>query len=285
VCVLNPTGFEWVKDVLPSAVQALLQPSSGGSRAGAISTDAVQISAASASLQAMSSSLERVLQLQTRANSRSGTWLAVLLGAPLVAGGLALYHYGWATVGWVSMQQLKERLAEVKASLSNVIAAVKAELFERFAAVDEKLGLGLRLTEEVRSAVDSVQGDVQQVGDAVASLERRMESIEGHSKRSAAGVELLCEFVAQSPLLTDCSSEMHARLQQFSGSSSSGMLQLQPSEARERALSSPPLIPPPPAPLLGTAEPQGAPKGLAQGALRQEVPEFLRSVLSAQSVV
>ena len=101
-----------------------------------------------------------------------------------------------------------------------------------------------------------------------------MESIEGHSRRSADGVELLCDFVAQSKLLTDCSSEMHARLQQFSGSSSSGMLQYQSPEPA--VLSSPPQAPPPPAPILDVAEPQGA--------RRQDVPEFLRSVLSAQSV-
>ena len=107
---------------------------------------------------------------------------------------------------------------------------------------------------------EELKAEVRTVGESVVALEQRMAPIEADVHRSATGVEVLCELVASSGLLSNASPDSLRRLDDFTG------------KDVLRSPAEPAALPPPPRPeLLEPAE--------LRQPLSQSAPGYLRSLL------
>ena len=62
-----------------------------------------------------------------------------------------------------------------------------------------------------------LKAEVATIGHSLVALEKRMEPIEADTKTAAKGVEVLCELVKTSGLLSNASADSLRRLDNFTG--------------------------------------------------------------------
>ena len=257
-----PAGFtEWLANLLPQAVAAL----SSAPAAPAVAPEtAAQLAALTASMQALS-------QASARAQSAAAIRALLALALPAIGGALALKHFGWDALGWVSAQQLQEAVSGLRASVGAMLDSAKAELLRRITRVDTTLAQSTQQIRHVGAAVERLEGEVASVSSAVGAIEQRLGGVERNTERSAHGVELLCELVATSGMLGSSSEHSLARLRAFA----------EPAAARALPPPAPPPPPPPSRARLALpdspTEPPPAPP--SDDDLRRAAPEFLRAVL------
>mmetsp|Transcript_63168 Transcript_63168/g.105068 ORF Transcript_63168/g.105068 Transcript_63168/m.105068 type:complete len:285 (-) Transcript_63168:375-1229(-) len=253
-------GVEFLKQMVAKAAAMLPSPSA------AAAPDATQLAVA-ASLQTVASSMEKVMRAQK--SGRTGA-VFLLIGAP-VGIGLALYRFGWGKLGWVTPEQLKGRLADVTTSVAKMVAAAKTEICARVTAIEQRLFENTAAVEQVGARVEEVKVDLQKIGDSVDSLEQRFIKVEKNSKRSADGVELLCEFVSTAPMLK-IDDDVHAKLRAFGNLSLAQPLQL---ELKSTASAQPQERVPPLAMGMDSSRPSHsatAPSGFLQSLLSSNSP-------------
>jgi len=145
----------------------------------------------------------------------------------------AWYKWGWDGFGWVSREQLHESLDAVKHALGEKIAALRDEVMHRFTQVEEAIRQSVVRLERVDAGVASLRDDVAKGNATMASLERRLGSLESNTERSAQGVELLVHLVHSSALVHTADEQTMRGLEQFTG----------------RELPAPRVVPPLPAPM------------------------------------
>lgn len=201
----------------------------------------LQTAALTASIQAMNK------LIAAQQGGSSSLWRLVMwVGAPMAAV-CAVRYYGWGRLGWVTGEQLQEGLASVRTAVSAMIESLSESLHARFARVDELLAETAHSVQEVSVSTGELKAEVHAVGESLRTLEARMAPIESNSATAAKGVEVLCELVKTSGLLSNASGDSLRRLDHFTGSTAT--------PAAERAdLLPPDLLPAPtlPAPTMPT---------------------------------
>lgn len=230
------TFGEMIRSLLPSAVEALLPAAGTTAQATAVTAAELQAVALKASLEAF----QELLKAQ-RIASASASWrLAILLGMPTVAAGVALHLVGWARLGWVTPIALREGLHSVTEAVKASVSTLSDSLHARLGHVDAAVAETACVVQQVKVQQEELSAEVQAVGESVASLERRLGPMETDARRSAKGVEVLCDLVASSGLLNNASASSLRRLDEYTGSSAS-------EEAERRAAPARPELPAPPA--------------------------------------
>ena len=119
---------------MPAAADVLLRPveqAGGAALAAAAAASEMQAAALATTLRG----IESLLQAQRSAAS----WRATLLVAVPAVVGVALYHFGWARLGWVTANELQDGLRGVQESVSTSIAQLGDTLLDRFTSVDVQL--------------------------------------------------------------------------------------------------------------------------------------------------
>jgi len=192
------------------ASAAALQPNPTSS-ASVILSQAHEAQAAA--LAASVKALEQLL-----ASQRSGsTWRTVLVvAAPLVAG-CVLRYVGWQHFGWVSLEQLQTGLASVREAVGTAIHELGETIRLRFERVDVQLASTAQSLQEVSQTTEDLRVDLRAVGEAIQAVEERMSPIEANAATAAQGVEVLCELVKTSGLLSNASADSLRRLDTFTG--------------------------------------------------------------------
>lgn len=243
--VTDPLTFsEFVHSLLPGAVAALAKPAS----AVAAAAVAPAVDAQTAALIASVRAIEAVLvQQRTRTSLR----LMLLAGGGALA--FVALRFCWEECGWATPSELKTGLAQVGASVRASAAELKETLLHSFGLVDERMAEVSNSVQEVKGAVTA---EVHTVSQKIASLEERLAPIENNVKRTAQGVDLLCEVVAG--LSSNASPDLLRRLGSFTGSETHRL------EA------------PAPTRISAPALPAARPELLAPSTR----PEFLQSILS-----
>eukprot|EP00967_Tisochrysis_lutea_P129433 scaffold222582_cov28-Tisochrysis_lutea.AAC.2 len=248
------SGSSWLQNIVPdlsSRLRAALAPHSASST----SADTAALTASVAAVQSAVLSLERAMRMNAQSSLKS-----LLFIAPLLAGGgFLVYRYGWERLGWVSLNDLRLGLANVKASVEAMVGCLREELCAQLIGVREKVDSTALAVEVACSDIAEVKSELRGVGESVAAVEARLASVETASKRSAEGVEILVRLVATSSLSAGASPETAARLSRFSELPSP--LPSAPLELRHKlsepgtTLPSPPAAPPPPPPLAQRSAP------------------------------
>ena len=139
-------GPEWlvngVRAVLTSSLSSLPTAADAAATAAAESAR-IQAAALAASLK----TIEALLSSQKGPGMGS---VLLWLAAPL-AGALALHHFGWARLGWVSLEQLQEGLASVQQVVSGAITEMSDQLLARFQRIEEQIADTAQSVQEVPS--------------------------------------------------------------------------------------------------------------------------------------
>jgi len=237
--------------------------------AAAASAVAIQDPAVTAALQAM----ETALQALTKSQQSGGISRAILwIGVPL-AGALAIHHFGWARIGWVTGEQLTVGLQKVRDYVGEQIVSLSETLSERFGRVEARLAETAETVLEVRAATAEVKAEVHAVAETLATLEQRMTPLESNAATAAHGVEVLCELVKTSGLLSNASPTSLQRLDSFT----SGVPSHPQPSPRELELPTtrPELMAPPELP---------SPPTVPAPQLRAAAPSFMRALVDAQAV-
>jgi len=178
----------------------------------------LQTAALTASIQAMN---KLIAAQRQGAGLSTGLWRLAMWVAPLVSVAYAVHYYGWGRIGWVTGEQLQQGLASVRTAVSATVDALGVALHERFQRVDELLAETAQTVQEVSTSQGELKAEVHAVGESIRSLEARMAPIESNSATAAHGVEVLCELVKTSGLLSNASGDSLRRLDHFTGSGSS----------------------------------------------------------------
>lgn len=233
---------ESFRNWFPNAAAALLQPPAGAAVAIAAKVDDVQTAALAASVRA----IEAMLQ-QQRSNSPLRTTL-LLFGTAAACFAL---RYGWEQFGWATPIELKEGLVRV----SETVSACKDELKELIGRSFVEVGQSLTgVARNVQAVKEELKAEVHAVGESVKQLEQRMCPIESDVRRTAQGVDLLCEVVSglSSSLSSNASPDLRRRLDSFTGNETGLERVLAPPQSPRE-----PLPPPPPVlPELTSARPE-----------------------------
>ena len=237
---VGTTYADIIRSFIPTSARDLL--GLPAAVAPAVTTSAAEVQAIA--LQASVTAIQQLLEAQKRAASTSFWKVALLLGIPAAA----VYCLGWAEFGWVSPNQLTQSLQSVTASVQQTVATLSDSLHARFGTVDAALA-------ENTASVIAVREEVQAVGESVRVLETRLPPLEKHAERSAQGVEVLCDLIATSGLLSNASESALARLGSFTGTTDE-----------------------PPAPPSRPELPEPAP-----AALQQAAPAFMRALMEPSS--
>ena len=169
-----------------------------------------------AALQSATDALRAVTLTQQRSGSnslsRAVVWLAVPAGIAL-----AIHHFGWARVGWVTGETMQRSLQAVR----NYVGTRISELSEALAARFDRLEGSLQETHEsiqrVSITTAEVMAEVHSVAASLASLEERLTPLESNAATAANGIGVLCELVKTSGLLSNASAESLRRLDDFTG--------------------------------------------------------------------
>ena len=199
---------------------------------------------------------------QQRSSSSLRMWVAL---AGCCAAGMAL-SYGWERFGWATPVELRDGLRLVGESVSACKEELKSLLGKSFAEVGDSLSDVTRHVVEVK---EELKAEVHAVGESVESLEQRMRPIETDVRRTAQGVDLLCEVVAG--LSSNASPELLRRLDTFTGSEGRLEARVEAREVLTRRSRTPEPMPSPP--LAGVLP---APVAFVPTSAR---PEFLQSIL------
>mmetsp|Transcript_22023 Transcript_22023/g.69055 ORF Transcript_22023/g.69055 Transcript_22023/m.69055 type:complete len:278 (+) Transcript_22023:36-869(+) len=213
----SSSGSSFLSDL--GAPIPLLKSLFSSGDATARSAEAAQLSASVAATSAAVASLDRQLAAQGAAGSRA---VMLLVGVPLTGIAAALYIYGWNRIGWVSAEQMKTGLNQLKASIEANLDKLKVELVEKIEVLKDKMTEVAKEVGILAEEVSEVKGDVKKVAEGVEGTKKRMSAVEYSSKKAADGVELLVRAVADSPLLANASPETTARLNAFLQRLSSG---------------------------------------------------------------
>lgn len=195
---------ELIRSLLPSALAALAVPVSKTAVAVLPAANDMQTAALAASVRA----IEAMLQ-QQRSTSSMRTML-------LLAGGAATFfalRYCWDEFGWATPTELKEGLALVGEAVRASAAELKDTLAHNFERVDTQLA---GMSESLQEVKIALAAEVHAVGAQVEGLERRVVPIEADVRRTAHGVDLLCEVVAGLPT-ANSDDDLRRRLGNFTG--------------------------------------------------------------------
>ena len=85
--------------------------------------------------------------------------------------------------------------------------------------------LNFRYTETakaVQEVKEELSSEIREVGESVQRIETRLEPMETDARRSAQGVEVLCDLVASSGLLSNASASSLRRLDDFTRAGEEG---------------------------------------------------------------
>ena len=195
---------ELVRSLMPSALAALAKPAADSTAAIVPAGNEAATAALAASVRA----IEAMLQ-QQRATSSLRTML-------LIGGGAAAFialRFCWEEFGWATPTELKEGLALVGEAVRASAAELKDSLLQNFGRVDDQL---VGMSASIREVKLALTEEMQSVGAQVESLERRVAPIEADVRRTAHGVDLLCEVVAGLPSMNS-SDDLIRRLGSFTG--------------------------------------------------------------------
>jgi len=203
---------ELLRSWMPAAADVLLRPveqAGGAAVAAAVAASALQAAALATTLRG----IESLLQAQRSAAS----WRAALLVALPAVAGMALYHFGWARLGWVTANELQDGLRGVQESVSTTISQLGDTLLDRFTRVDAQLAETAQSIAHVAATSEQLTEEVHAVTESLSALEHRMGPLEEDARRSAQGVGVLCELVASSDLFSNASDASQRRLHAFTG--------------------------------------------------------------------
>jgi len=237
------------------------------------SARSTQVAAASQDTAAVLAALQtatQALQAMAQAQQRSGTgWsrVALWMAVPL-AGALAIHHFGWARIGWVSGEQLSIGLQKVRDYVGTRIVELGDALTARLQALEASLRDTTEAVHEVSATTAEVKLQVSNVAASLASMEQRMTPLESNAATAAHGVEVLCELVKTSGLLSNASADSLRRLDHFTGA----LTPTRPAEL-EVAPARPELMAPPPAELP-------SPPSMPAPQLRVDMPAFVRALVT-----
>jgi hypothetical protein len=184
-----------IREGIVNAVRNLLQPPAVAVVAGSANDAAV--------LQGAVEALKLALQAQRTASS----WRAGMVASLAVVAGVAVV--GWGRLGWVTNAQLRDGLNSVHKAISAACRHLMETMNARFSAVENAL------VETSEALKTELKQEVLAVGQSVTALEQRLAPIEQDARRSAQGIELLCEVVASSGLLANANAESLRRLDHF----------------------------------------------------------------------
>jgi hypothetical protein len=137
-----------------------------------------------AALQSATDALRAVTLTQQRSGSnslsRAVVWLAVPAGIAL-----AIHHFGWARVGWVTGETMQRSLQAVR----NYVGTRISELSEALAARFDRLEGSLQETHEsiqkMSITTAEVMAEVHSVAASLASLEERLTPLESNAATAA----------------------------------------------------------------------------------------------------
>ena len=196
------TWTDLVKPLLPAALDFL--KSSSSAKEAVMTAAEVHAVALKASVEAFTA------LLKAQQNAGTPVWkLLLAIGLPAAACGYALHHIGWANVGWVTPTRFE-------VGMSNVVEQVSTKIHDLGDLMHFKFLETTKAFQEVKTELSS---EIQAVGESVQKIERRLEPMEADSRRSAQGVEVLCDLVASSGLLNNASASSLRRLDEFTGNS------------------------------------------------------------------
>lgn len=255
-----PDSYGSVSELIRSVASNLHLPALASLASSAVPAAGSAAATAAASVHdaqtaALTLAIERLVAAQ-----RSPGFVQTLLSiaAPLAAGAACCY-FGWTHFGWVSIEQLQEGLAGVCKTVEAAVHTLSDSMRARFERVDTQLLTTAEKVDAVSAATEQLTAQVHAVSETMQSLERRMGPIEANAATAAHGVEVLCELVKTSGLLSNASPHSLERLDRFTGTESggeggrSGAAEL-PMASRPELLGPPPTLPAP-APILGAAAP------------------------------
>jgi len=166
-----------------------------------------------AALQTATQALEAMAKAQRSGSGSSRAllfWLAAAGGAAL-----AIHHFGWQRIGWVTGEQLTAGLQSVREYVTAQIAELGEAMSLRFGQLEASLTELKEVVQEVGVATAEVREEVAATRASLASLELRMTPLESDAKTAADGVQLLCELVKTSGLLQNASPSALHRLDNF----------------------------------------------------------------------
>ncbi|KAL1529453.1 hypothetical protein AB1Y20_000400 [Prymnesium parvum] len=208
---------EFIASLLNSATAQLKGLSSSPSASGlAAPAQSAELSGLLLSQQALSRTIEHLLSVQARSNTRAA--LGWLLPAGVVAALVgAWYKWGWEGFGWVSLEQLSEGLESVKHTLGEKILQLKEEVMLRFSQVEEAIRKSSERLQNVDQGVSELREQAERSNSMMSSLESRLGSVERNTHRSARGVELLVHLVSASNLFADADDTSLTMLREFTG--------------------------------------------------------------------
>lgn len=166
---------------------------------------AASAAAASAAADGTLATTLGAVQMLLNSQARAQAWRsALLLVAPAVIAMVAK-HYGWAALGWVTASELQAQMAQLTATVSAAIGGLSNTLNARFGRVDESVA-------EVHASVGRVALELEELR---SHMDVRLRPLESDARTSAEGVELLCNLVATSGLLSNASDDALRRLDAF----------------------------------------------------------------------
>lgn len=176
-----------------------------------------EISAILVAQQSLSSTLQYLMRSQNLTSSSS--MLSALLPLGLLGAlAAAWWKWGWEGFGWVSLEQLEENLETVRKYVAEKLEELKGEMLRRFSSIGEMLTQCTQRVEQVNDSVLGLQRDVSNVNTTLSSVDRRMESVENNTERTAEGVELLVRLVSSSRILDGADAASVRELHAFAGS-------------------------------------------------------------------
>ena len=196
------TWTDLVKPYIPAALDFL--KSSAAPKEALMSAAEVHAVALKATVEAFTA------LLKAQQNAGTPLWkLLLAIGLPAAACGYALHQLGWANVGWVTPTRFEMGMSSVVEQVSTKISGLGDMMHFEF----------LETTKAVQEVKTELSAEIQAVSERI---ERRLEPVEADSRRSAKGIEVLCELVASSGLLNNASATSLHKLDEFTGESAAG---------------------------------------------------------------
>jgi hypothetical protein len=127
------SSLSWIRDAIPD-LGARLKAAMVLPPRSSPSADTAALTASVAAVQTAVMSLERAMRMQALSPLRSALFFAVM-----AAGGLAVYRYGWDRIGWVTLNELRLGLGNVKASVEAMIGGLREELCAQLLGIRQNL--------------------------------------------------------------------------------------------------------------------------------------------------
>lgn len=127
------SSLSWIREAIPD-LGARLKAAIALPPSAAPAADSAALTASVAAIQTAVMSLERAMRMQALSPLRSALFFAVV-----AAGGLAVYRYGWDRIGWVTLNELRLGLGNVKASVEAMVGGLREELCSQLVGVRQQL--------------------------------------------------------------------------------------------------------------------------------------------------